>query len=312
MRGGIVTRTIPSPGRWLLVLVAAGCFLGPPARADRSPAEGSAQSLSPRQLQDNLAAKTYSGRRIDLVFSKVGLREVVAALEKAGGIPLKLDPSIDDPVTYRMLDVPWDEALAAVIADNELRIDMDLDGTGFKIGRGKLIVLAFPEPGRARIVLFLYRNLVPIGAGIVLLIGLGIVVRSARMRRGSRVRNGKRALLPPEAVERVKTKLVRALREERIYQDEELTLRTLADALEVSPHQLSWIINEEFRVSFPTLVNGYRIEEVKSRLADPSFDGGSILETALDAGFNTKASFNRAFKRHTGMTPSEYKKSLSE
>lgn len=69
--------------------------------------------MTPRRLQENLAARTFSGRHIDLVFSKTGLREVIAALEHAGGVPLKLAPGIDDPVTYRMLDVPWDEALAA-------------------------------------------------------------------------------------------------------------------------------------------------------------------------------------------------------
>jgi AraC-like DNA-binding protein len=311
MRDGAVNRPrLPAGGR-LLALVLAGWVLGPLAHAAPPQAQAPAPALTPRRLQDNLAAKTYSGHRIDLVFSKAGLQEVVEALEKAGGIPLTLDPSIDDPVTYRMLDVPWDEALAAVIADNGLHISLDLEGKGFKIGRGRYVVLAFPERGRAKVVLFLYRNLAAIAVGVVVLIGLPIVVRAVRRRRASRDRNGKRALLPPEAVERVKAKLVRALKEDRIYRDEELTLRALAGALDISPHQLSWIINEEFRVSFPTLVNGYRVEEVKKRLADPSFDGSSILQTALEAGFNTKASFNRAFKQHTGMTPSEYRKSLS-
>lgn len=310
MTHSAVERALRSAGGRLLTLVLAGCVLGPLAPAARPQEQVPGQRLTPRQLQDNLAAKTYSGMPIDLVFSRAGLQEVMDALEKAGGIPLTLDPSIDDPVTYRMLDVPWDEALAAVIADNGLHISMDLEGKGFKIGRGKYVVLAFPERGRAKVVLFLYRHLAAIAAGIALLVGLPFVVRAVRRRRGSRDNGGKRALLPPEAVARVKAKLVRALQEERIYRDEELTLRTLAAALDVSPHQLSWIINEEFRVSFPTLVNGYRVEEVKSRLADPSFDGSSILRTALEAGFNTKASFNRAFKRHTGMTPSEYKKSL--
>jgi AraC-like DNA-binding protein len=310
MRDRAVHRTRPPASCRLMAVVLAGCVLGPLVHAERPRAQAPEPSLAPRQLQDNLAAKTYSGRPIDLVFSKAGLQEVMDALERAGGIPLKLDPSIDDPVTYRMLDVPWDEALAAVLADNGLHMLMDLDGKGFKIGRGKVAVLAFPDRGRAKVVLFLYHNLAAIAAGVVVLVGLPFVVRALRRRRALRDRDGKRALLPPETVARVKAKLIRALTEDRIYRDEELTLRTLAGALDVSPHQLSWIINEELRVSFPTLVNGYRVEEVKSRLADPSFDGSSILQTALEAGFNTKAAFNRAFKRHTGMTPSEYRKSL--
>jgi hypothetical protein len=206
-----VPRTFQAAGCRLLALVLAGCVLGQPALAMRSSAQAPEPALSPRQLQDNLAAKTYSGRHIDLVFSKAGLQEVIGALEKAGGIPLKLDPSIDDPVTYRMLDVAWDEALAAVIADNGLHISLDLEEKGFKIGRGTYVVLAFPERGRAKVVLFLYRNLAAIAMGIVLLVGLPIVVRAVRRRQGDRGRNGKRALLPPEAVERVKAKLLRAL-----------------------------------------------------------------------------------------------------
>jgi AraC-like DNA-binding protein len=63
--------------------------------------------------------------------------------------------------------------------------------------------------------------------------------------------------------------------------------------------------------SFSSLVNGYRIEEVKSLLADPKSNGGSVLQMAMEAGFNSKAAFNRAFKAHTGMTPSQYKRRVS-
>jgi AraC-like DNA-binding protein len=267
--------------------------------------------LSPRQLQDNLAAKNFSGRRIDLIFSKAGLQEVVAELEKVGGIPLKLDPSVNDPVTYRMRDVPWDEALAAVLSDNGLHIMLDLEGKGFKIGRGEMIVLAFPKQSRAKFVLFLYNHLAAIVAAIILLVGLPIVLRTVHKRRNLRNQNGKKALIPPEAAERVKTRLIRALKEDHLYRDEGLTLQSLAETLAVKPHQLSWLINDGFHVSFSTLVNGYRVEEVKSRLADTAFNGSSILQTALEAGFNSKAAFNRAFKLQTGMTPSEYKKDLS-
>jgi len=273
-------------------------------------AQEPAPNLTPRQLQDNLAAKKYSGKRIDFVFSKAGLQDVIDALQRAGGIPLKLDPAINDPVTYRMPNIPWDEALAAVLSDNGLSILLNLDEKGFKIIRGKAIVLAFPKVGKAKVVIFLYKNLVPILAGIALLTALPFVLRAIQKRRALRNRDGKKALLPPEAVGRIKEKLLRAMRDDRIYRDEELTLQSLAEAVNATPHQVSWIINEEFHVSFPTFVNGYRVEEVKSRLADPSFNGSSILETAMEAGFNTKASFNRAFKLQTGMTPSEYKKSL--
>lgn len=267
--------------------------------------------MTPRRLQENLAGRTFSGRHIDLVLSKVGLQDVIAALEKAGGIPLKLAPEINDPVTYRMLDVPWDEALAAVLSDNGLFLRINLDESGFKIGRGEQVVLAFPRARRAKIVMFLYKYLVPIGIGIVLAILFPFVLRPIRKLREARNRNGKKALLPPEDVAEVKDKLTRAMKESRLYRDADLTLQSLAETLGVTSHQLSWVVNEVMGLSFSSLINGWRIEEVKRFLAESDSSGSSILQAAMEAGFNSKAAFNRAFKVQTGMTPSEYKKRLS-
>jgi AraC-like DNA-binding protein len=295
-----------STSRIFSLLFACGSLLALFASTSGQEA-GQGTALSPRQLLDNLAVKKYSGRRIDLVSSGAGLQEVMSQLEKAGGMRLELDPSIDDRVTYRLIDVPWDEALAAVLADNSLHIFMNLEETGFKIGRGRRVVLSLSDPGRAKLVIFLYEHLLQIAAGLVLLSALLAGFCVLRRRRAKLLANNKKPLLPPDAAERVKNELVHLLRDERLYRDDGLTLLTLAEKLAVTPHQLSWIINEELHVSFPSLVNGYRVEEVKSRLAEPSSEKTSILQIALEAGFNTKASFNRAFKAHTGMTPSQFK-----
>ena len=298
-------------GLRLLVLLPGLCLLNLLALPSSGQEAAAEARISPRELLDNLAAKKYSGRRIDLISINAGLQEVMAKLEEAGAIRLQLDPSINDKVTYRMRDIPWDEALATVLADNRLNMLPNLEGTGFKIGRGVKIVLALDDPGRAKFILFLYQHLLQIAAGLVLLSALlaGLwLFRRSRVRL--RANNNKKALLPPDTAERIKNELVHLLKDERLYRDEDLTLQSLAEKLAVSPHQLSWIINEELRVSFPSLVNGYRIEDVKSRLADPASDKTSILQIAMDAGFNTKASFNRAFKLQTGMTPSQFKRSL--
>ncbi len=268
------------------------------------------QDLTPWQLRENIDSRKFTGKRIDLVFAKAGLQAIIAELEKAGGILLKIDPAIDDPVTYRMLDVPWDEALATVLSDNGLSLTMNLDESGFKIGRGRRVVLAFSKVGRAKIVIFLYKYLIPISAGIVIAVALPFVIRAIRKRRALRTREGKRAPLPPEDIAEVKDKLSRAMRKERIYRDADLTLSSLAESLGLTPHQLSWIINDEMGSSFSSLVNGYRVEEVKRFLAESSSNGPSILKAAMEAGFNSKATFNRAFKLHAGMTPSDYKKRL--
>ncbi len=95
------------------------------------------------------------------------------------------------------------------------------------------------------------------------------------------------------------------------YIDRELTIFDLSDQLHIPRHFLSEVINEHLGKNFYTLVNEYRIEEVKKRMVDPSFKHLTILAIAYDAGFNSKSSFNTIFKQKTGMTPSEYLRSLT-
>jgi AraC-like DNA-binding protein len=57
-------------------------------------------------------------------------------------------------------------------------------------------------------------------------------------------------------------------------------------------------------------MNGFRVEEVKRRLASSSHDSANLLDLAFEAGFSSKSTFNAAFKKLTGLTPSAYKASL--
>lgn len=87
----------------------------------------------------------------------------------------------------------------------------------------------------------------------------------------------------------------------------ELSLNALAEQLSLSPHHLSQVINHGESANFYDFVNAYRVEEVKARLSDPSTRSRSIISIAYDAGFNSKATFNRIFKSSTGLTPSQYR-----
>lgn len=71
---------------------------------------------------------------------------------------------------------------------------------------------------------------------------------------------------------------------------------------------LSKAINQGFGKNFNDFVNEYRISEVKDRLGKSDLDRMTLLGIALDSGFNSKATFNRAFKKYTGMTPNQYVK----
>jgi len=67
------------------------------------------------------------------------------------------------------------------------------------------------------------------------------------------------------------------------------------------------VINTRLQQNFFDFINHYRIEKVKKDLADPQKKNLKVLAIAFDAGFNSKSSFNAIFKRHTNLTPSEYR-----
>lgn len=98
------------------------------------------------------------------------------------------------------------------------------------------------------------------------------------------------------------------MRNQKPFFEPELSLDSLADQLSLSSHHLSQVINHGESGNFYDFINAYRVEEVKAQLSDPSTRSRSIISVAFDAGFNSKATFNRIFKTSTGLTPSQYRK----
>lgn len=93
-----------------------------------------------------------------------------------------------------------------------------------------------------------------------------------------------------------------------LYKQNGLSINELASELKVPAHQLRKVINTQMGFeNFTQFVNSYRIPAVVSALSDPSHARDPILTIALEAGFNSIAPFNRAFKQHMSMTPSEYR-----
>jgi AraC-like DNA-binding protein len=98
---------------------------------------------------------------------------------------------------------------------------------------------------------------------------------------------------------------------EKLYLNNELSLTMLADQMSVSTNYLSQIINQQAEKSFFDYINEFRVLEAKSKLTNESGTKRTILELAMSVGFNSKSAFYNAFKKHTSMTPSEYRKSLN-
>ncbi|MFA8436982.1 MAG: helix-turn-helix domain-containing protein [Marinifilaceae bacterium] len=77
-------------------------------------------------------------------------------------------------------------------------------------------------------------------------------------------------------------------------------------------HHLSEIINQGHGLNFNDYINQFRVEEFKRLLQDPQFSKETLLVVEFEAGFNSKTTFNTAFKKFSGMTPSEFKRSLKD
>lgn len=107
------------------------------------------------------------------------------------------------------------------------------------------------------------------------------------------------------------SRLLALLEREKLYLNPELTLRDLAEKLHSSPKILSQVINQCAGKNFFDLINSYRCEEVKN-LMEVSGPKVTIQEIMFQSGFNSKSSFNKEFKKLTGLTPTEYKKSLKK
>lgn len=116
-----------------------------------------------------------------------------------------------------------------------------------------------------------------------------------------------RSALTPDVGKEYLDRLQNHMEIARPYLDSDLTLPRLAEQLSIPPHHLSQLINESLNQNFFDFVNGFRVEEAKRLLLDPSKAAYTVLAIAGDAGFNSKTAFNAAFKRLTGKTPSEYR-----
>ena len=108
----------------------------------------------------------------------------------------------------------------------------------------------------------------------------------------------------------LESSLNKVMKDQKPYLDEELTLSKLANYLHTTDKKLSNLLNQHANTRFYNFVNTYRLAEFKSRAQDTVFKEYTIEGIAYECGFKSKASFYRLFKKDTGLSPSEYIKSL--
>jgi AraC-like DNA-binding protein len=112
--------------------------------------------------------------------------------------------------------------------------------------------------------------------------------------------------IPDEKAKEVMLRLIQAMERDGMYLDPDLTLARISTHIEVPAKTISAVINQTTGKSVNDFVNRYRVEKVKEKLAASGSDHLTLTGIALGCGFNSQATFQRAFKQHTGMSPTEF------
>lgn len=103
-----------------------------------------------------------------------------------------------------------------------------------------------------------------------------------------------------------------AMEDEQLYLKQNLNIEEFARHLGIHYREVSNILNHHFNTNFFEFVNQYRVDQAKKLLLDPSRSDTTIMEIFLESGFNSKSSFNRFFKRYTGMSAADFRKQIRQ
>ncbi len=120
----------------------------------------------------------------------------------------------------------------------------------------------------------------------------------------------RKTLLSEKELEKLKAKLQNLMHDEKTYLEPQLTLTDLSRQIGVNSAVLSYAINNGFGKNFNDFINEFRIVAVKEKLTNSDAENSNLLGIAFDCGFNSKATFNRAFKKFTGVSPKEFQESV--
>ncbi|MBP7739017.1 MAG: AraC family transcriptional regulator [Spirochaetes bacterium] len=115
-----------------------------------------------------------------------------------------------------------------------------------------------------------------------------------------------RSLIKGLDVEALKSRLDDLMIIDKVYCDEDLNLKRLAQMLSISPHQLSEFLNKNLAISFNYYINRYRVDEAVNLLQTQP--DRSITAICYSVGFNSKSAFYEAFTKFIGMSPARYRK----
>jgi TolB-like protein/AraC-like DNA-binding protein len=117
-----------------------------------------------------------------------------------------------------------------------------------------------------------------------------------------------KALMSVVEIDKVLAACEKGMKEEKWFLNPSLSLRELAENVNINSNKLSWLLNERMRQNFNEYINGFRVENFKKNALNPTNRHITILGLAYDSGFNSKTAFNTFFKKSEGMTPKAWLK----
>lgn len=117
----------------------------------------------------------------------------------------------------------------------------------------------------------------------------------------------KSSTLAAEEALRYKKMILDHILKNESFKDHNVTLGKFSKSLSLTPHIVSQVINEQLSCNFNDFINSYRVEEAKKLLSDEGKKNITVASIAYDCGFNTLSAFNTAFKKFTGITPSQFR-----
>ena len=174
----------------------------------------------------------------------------------------------------------------------------------------EIIVFVLLITGRNYSAIFFY-----IAAEVVFLIFVSLMflkgLKQPEIFSGNNENRNKRkyekVLLSEAMKEDYKNKLIQCMEAQKPYLEPSLCLNDLAEKVSISPQHLSQVLNTCLNKNFFDFINSYRIKESKRLLSGQASNKKTILEILYESGFNSKSVFNTAFKKHAGMTPSQFR-----
>lgn len=116
--------------------------------------------------------------------------------------------------------------------------------------------------------------------------------------------------LTDDDIQRLKARLDLLMEKEHLFTDSDLNLPQLAGKMDISVHELSYLLNKGYGQNFYQYINQYRVARVKELMASQKHQHLSMLGIAFEAGFNSKTTFNTTFRKIMGMSPGEYRELL--